>query len=158
MNPDSVDQIKAAAVDTGIIIEYLSLRKEKTEEQKFLEQLETTILESEKYRVLYIPAIVKTELLYITCRLKGWNESQTIINDLLANFVVLRIPDLDEIAASIKCRVPIALADCYTLAVGKYLSIPAYFIKEQELTPENQEILTKELSVDLKVIERPKLT
>jgi len=33
-------QIKAAAVDTGVLIEYLSLNAEKSEEKEFLKYLE----------------------------------------------------------------------------------------------------------------------
>ncbi len=156
MKTHNDDQIKAATLDTGVLIEYLSLDKEKPEEREFLEQLEKTILETDRYSILYIPSIVKSELLYITCRLKGWKEAKNTIDDFLTNFIVLRIPDLDEIAAQIKCRVPIALADCYTLAIGKFLSTPTFFIKEKELTKKNQEIISEEFSINLKLIERPK--
>ncbi len=155
MKINNDDQIKAATLDTGVLIEYLSLDKEKTEEKQFLEKLEKTILETDRYRILYIPSIVKTELLYTTCRLKGWKEAKKTIDGFLANFIVLRSPDLDEIAAQIKCKVPIAFADCYTLAIGKFLSIPTYFIKEKEITKKNQEIISEEFSINLKLIERP---
>ncbi len=148
-------QIKAATLDTGVLVEYLSLDKEKPEEKKFLKHLEDTLLETDKYRILYIPSIVKSELLYITCRLRGWEEAKTMIDDFLSNFVILRVPDLDEIAARIKCKVPIAIADCYTLAIGKLLSTPTYFINEKELTKKVQQIISEEFSIDLKLIERP---
>ncbi len=149
------DQIKAATLDTGVLIEYLSLDKEKPEEKKFLKHLEDNLLETDKYRILYLPSIVKSELLYITCRLKGWEEARSTINDFLTNFVILRVPDLDEITAQIKCKVPIAIADCYTLAIGKFLSIPTYFISEKELTEKVQQIISDEFSIDLRLIERP---
>lgn len=150
-------QIKAATLDTGVLIEYLSLDKEKPEEKKFLKHLEDTLLETDKYQILYIPSIVKSELLYITCRLKGWEEAKATIDDFLSNFVILRVPDLDEIAAQIKCKVPIAIADCYTLAIGKFLSTPTYFINEKELAEEVQQIISEEFSIDLKLIEKPKM-
>lgn len=148
-------QIKAAALDTGVLIEYLSLDKEKPKEKKFLKHLEELLLETDKYRILYIPSIVKSELLYITCRLKGWEEAKTTIDDFLTNFVILRVPDLDEIAARIKCKIPVALADCYTLAIGKFLSTPTYFIRETELSKKVQKIILEEFMIDLRLIERP---
>ncbi|PWI46278.1 hypothetical protein CEE45_17705 [Candidatus Heimdallarchaeota archaeon B3_Heim] len=148
-------QIKAATLDTGVLIEYLSLDKEKPKENMFLKHLEEILLETDKYRILYIPSIVKSELLYITCRLKGWEEAKTTIDDFLTNFVILRVPDLDGIAARIKCKVPIALADCYTLAIGKFLSTPTYFINEIELSKKVQKIISEEFMIDLRIIERP---
>ena len=148
-------QIKAATLDTGVLIEYLSLDKGKPKEKKFLKYLEDQLLETDKYRILYIPSIVKAELLYITCRLKGWEEAKTTIEDFLTNFVILRVPNLDEIAARIKCKVPIALADCYTLAIGKFLSTPTYFINETELSKKVQQIILEEFMIDLRLIERP---
>ena len=148
-------QIKAAAVDTGVLIEYLSLNTGKPEEKEFLKYLEYELLETDKYRILYIHSIEKLELLYITCRLKGWEEAKTIIDDFLTNFVILRAPNLDEIAARIKCTAPIAIADCYTLAIGKFLSIPTYFIHERELTNKVQQVILEEFSIDLRLIENP---
>lgn len=148
-------QIKAATLDTGVLIEYLSLNQEKPKEKKFLKYIEELLLETDKYRVLYVPSIVKSELLYITCRLKGWEEAKTTIDDFLNNFVILRVPDLDEIAARIKCRIPIALADCYTLAIGKFLSTPTFFISETELSKKVQKIISEEFMIDLRLIEKP---
>jgi len=62
---------------------------------------------------------------------------------------------LDEIAARIKCTFPIAIADCYTLAIGKLLSIPTYFIHEKELTKKVHQAISKEFLIDLRMIERP---
>lgn len=148
-------QIRAATLDTGILIEYLSLDEEKPEEEKFLKRLEDTLLETDKYQILYIPSIIKTELLYITCRLKGWEKAKATIDDFLSNFVILRTPNLDEMAAQIKCKIPITLADCYTLAIGQFLSTPTFFISEKELTEEAQQIILEEFSIDLKLIDKP---
>jgi predicted nucleic acid-binding protein len=155
MNHSNEDEIKAATLDSGVLVEYLSLDKEKPDENKFLKHLEDSLLETEEYRILYISALVKVELLYITCRLSGWKKAKKTIEEFLSNFVILRAADLDEIAAQIKCRVPIALADCYTLAIGKLLSVPTYFSSEKELTENIKEIIREELSIDLKLIEKP---
>ncbi|MHA1167677.1 MAG: PIN domain-containing protein [Candidatus Hodarchaeales archaeon] len=149
-------EVAAAALDTGVIIEYLSLDMKNPADRKYAAFIEQTIIESARYEVLYISSLSITELLYVLCRNSNWEAAKKTTNELIANFIVLRSPVIEEIAAEIKCKCSISLADCYTLALGKILPIPVYFMKEDEFTPENQNIVKYEFSINLIMLDRNK--
>ena len=86
----------------------------------------------------------------------GWEKGKSTIEELFSNSIVIKVPKLDEIADRIKCSIPIAITDCYTLAIGNYLSIPTYFMQEKEFDENAQQIIYKEFSIDLKLIEKIK--
>jgi len=80
-----------------------------------------------------------TELRYILYRSLGKLEAWARVDKLLASgyLMVEDISGLTESAAGIKCERPLALPDCFTLALGKSLSLPALFAKrERELAAE----------------------
>jgi len=80
-----------------------------------------------------------TEALYILCRKIGFNNALIKINALKRSgyIEIFEISPLIETAALYKCSRAIALSDCFTLSLAKYLSSPALFAhKEEELLRE----------------------
>jgi len=79
------------------------------------------------------------EALYILCRKIGFNNALIKINALNRSgyIEVFEISPLIETAALYKCNRAIALSDCFTLSLAKYLSLPVLFArKEKELLRE----------------------
>jgi len=150
---NSNGHVSAAAIDTGVIIKYLTLNKDDPDDKEQALILEEKILESTDYQVLYISAMTRTELLYVMCRQSTWEEAKEIVELITSNFIVLREPQLEELAAEIKCKCTISLADCYTLAIGKMLQIPVYFIREKEITDQIQDIIKDYFSINLILLE-----
>ncbi len=74
-----------------------------------------------------------TELKYILCRRKGYEEAIKIVSELLKDFTIYSEEDLRDEAAHLKCDFAISLADCYCLATAKLLDIPIYMKKEVEI-------------------------
>jgi len=80
-----------------------------------------------------------TEALYILCRKIGFNNALIKINALKRSgyIEIFEISPLVETTALYKCSRAIALSDCLTLSLAKYLSLPALFArKEKELLRE----------------------
>ena len=84
----------------------------------------------------YAARLSLTEAFYVTCRLWGRERAEERINLLLESGVVEIVEDekLWEYAGDCKCKIPIALGDCYTLATAKlYAAKPLFLRPEREL-------------------------
>jgi len=90
---------------------------------------------------------VDTELKYILCRQKGYENAIKIVSEFLKGFTIYSEEKLRDEAARLKCNFAISLADCYSLATAKLLDIPVYMKKEDEI-----EKVFSELSTLVKII------
>jgi len=149
---------QGAIVDTSVLVEYLSLEPTSPRDAAFGHYLEEIVLESKKYQILYISSMTKTELLYISCRAQGWERARTLVKKFLNNFIELHTPEIDELAAQIKSQCPIALSDCFSIAIGSFLALPVYFMKERELTGEIQSTIKEKFDVNLMVFDKQALS
>lgn len=80
-----------------------------------------------------------TEVLYLICRRIGFEKAKHRVDILILSGLIALEPtaELMETAARIKCARPIALADCYTLALAENRHLVALFAeKEAELVRE----------------------
>jgi len=87
----------------------------------------------------YATELAIVEAKYILCRKLGWKEAAERIDRLiLSGFIQVEdIGPLCERAAELKCKMAIALPDCFTLSLAGMLSIPALFARrEHELVRE----------------------
>ncbi len=84
----------------------------------------------------YAARLSVTEAFYVACRLWGRERAEERLNLLLESGVLEIVEDekLWEYAGDCKCRIPIALGDCYTLATAKlYAAKPLFLRPEREL-------------------------
>ncbi|MBD3191658.1 MAG: hypothetical protein GF308_13505 [Candidatus Heimdallarchaeota archaeon] len=145
---------KATVIDTGVLIEYLTIDPEKREEQKYKEYLETQLFKNKKYERFVISFLTRTELLYIHCRMNGWKKAKQYVGEIVKNLTIIRTKELDDLAAMIKCQLPIALVDCYGLAIGWLMNIPVYFVEEKELTEQLRKTIREKMNIEINVVKK----
>ena len=90
----------------------------------------------------YISPLVDTELKYILCRQKGYENAIKITSEFLKDFKIYSEEKLRDEAAHLKCDFAISLADCYSLAIAKLLDIPIYMKREDEIEKVFNELST----------------
>ena len=87
----------------------------------------------------YVTELALVETRYVLCRRLGWEEASAKVEKLaLSGFIQVEdLTPLCEKAANYKCRMAIALPDCFTLSLAHMLSLPVLFArKERELVKE----------------------
>ena len=75
-----------------------------------------------------------TEALYVTCRLWGWDKALQRMQILIDSGTITIIED-DQVwnyAANCKCKIPVSLGDCYTLATAKKYNLKPLFLKSEK--------------------------
>ena len=89
----------------------------------------------------YAARLSLTEAFYVVCRLWGRERAEERVNLLLESGVVEIVEDekLWEYAGDCKCRIPIALGDCYTLATAKLYAAKPLFLRPEREIVENLE-------------------
>ncbi len=125
----------AIVVETGAIIEFL-------EDSELGRAFSASILENSRFLRYYISPLTDTELKYIFCRRNGYLEAKKIVSNLLKNFIICSEDLLREEAIRLKCKFPISLADCYSIAVGIILEIPVCMKKEEEINRISSELIS----------------
>ncbi len=75
------------------------------------------------------------ETYYVLCRKLGEAQAAAVVKDIVTSGVihVVAPPGIHIEAARCKCQNPIALADCYAIALARRLHTKAVFNREQEL-------------------------
>ncbi|MHA1648940.1 MAG: PIN domain-containing protein [Candidatus Helarchaeota archaeon] len=124
---------KRYALDSSILIQYFYLKDKKT---KFLITNGITNL------------VALSECYYIICRKEGNEVSMNYIDELSSLVKIIPSEQIIKIAGQFKCKFPIALADCWTLATAFVLDTKAIFaFKEKELIDNLNDIL-KEVKIE----------
>jgi len=88
---------------------------------------------------VYTHELALTELIYILCRKIGWDKAKNTVDSLLLSgyLNIQEVSKLVESASKIKCERPIALSDCFTLALAQEKKLKALFgNRENELIKE----------------------
>ncbi|NHV98314.1 MAG: type II toxin-antitoxin system VapC family toxin [Thaumarchaeota archaeon] len=86
-----------------------------------------------------ISEITVAEISYILCRKLGIEEARTRVKNLLDSgyITVHETFKLIEYASNYKCKRNLSLADCFSLALAKKLTVPVLFARrEKELLEE----------------------
>ncbi len=118
------------AVDTGPLLEMVRRSEEGDRLFDAVKRGEITFVTHE---------VAITELKYLLCRGVGPDEArQRVANLLNSGYIELeQTVHLMDAASLYKCRRSLAMADCFTLALGKGWGIPALFGNlERELISE----------------------
>jgi len=102
--------------------------------------------------IAYTHELAITEALYILCRRVGWQKAKRSVDSfLLSGYLIVETTSaLIERASSLKCERPIAVSDCYTLALAISNGVSALFAdRESELV---REMVRQPLGVDVEFI------
>ena len=94
-----------------------------------------------------------TELRYVLCRKLGFKKAKKLVDMLISSgyIVVEDISPLIDLAAVYKCERAISLPDCFSIALGEYLSLPVLFARrEAEL---QTEIKKKPFNIEIHFLE-----
>lgn len=89
----------------------------------------------------YVSRLSLTEVLYVTCRLWGREKALQRVQILLDSGTLTIIEDemIWEYVADCKCRIPISLGDCFTLAMAKKYGLTPLFLRPEREILENKE-------------------
>ena len=134
-----LNETTSLILDTSILLCYFM-----DEIQEVNSILENYVFTSNSNITLYGHSLIKTELFYITCRLKGNEEAEHLVRKLESIMNTINDNWLYRKAASIKCKFPIAISDCYSIALAMLQDCPVFFLPEKELKAE----MIKEISME----------
>jgi len=134
-------------LDTSVLLGYFM--NEAREINKLLEEY---IFTQESKIMLYGHNLIKSELFYIICREKGINEAEMVLEKI--ENVINTISDtwIYKKAASIKCRYPIAISDCFSISLAILQKCPVLFLPEYELSRDTAENINKEYNVKIYIV------
>ncbi len=118
------------AFDTGVLVEFFSGSKAGEAVYKAMREERVFPLITELNLV---------ELHYVLCRKVGFEAASQKLSALLESgyIQVVETSKVSRRAARLKCERSISLADCFTIALGEEMRVPALFAKsERELIEE----------------------
>jgi len=143
-----LNETQNVVLDTSVLLCYFM-----DEVQDINSILEEYIFNQNSKITVYVHNLIKTELFYITCRLKGISEAENLIKKL--ENIMKTISDiwLYKKAASIKCKYPIAIPDCFSISLAILQDCPVFFLQEKELSGELIEKIKMEFNADIYGVE-----
>ncbi|MBD3339656.1 MAG: hypothetical protein GF353_11145 [Candidatus Lokiarchaeota archaeon] len=114
---------KEVVLDGGTIIELLLLGQDSS--------IYKNILNEEIIPIATILAIIEAE--YILCKKLGKDKSFEKVDNLVnSNYIVIEpLEHFYREISILKCNVPIALADCATIALATNYNVPALFARRE---------------------------
>jgi predicted nucleic acid-binding protein len=135
-------------LDTSVLLCYFM-----DEVQDINSILEEFIFNLNSKIIVYGHNLIKTELFYIACRQKGISEAENLLKKL--ENIMNTISDiwLYKKAASIKCKYPIAIPDCFSISLAILQNCPVFFLPEEEMSGELIEKIKMEFNVDIYRVE-----
>ncbi len=112
--------VSKAVLDASVLIEVAAGNEE------VIDKLLNT------YDVLYANKISLAETRYVLCRGLGAEEAEKRTKALEDTLFVVSAESVWEEASDCKCKFPISLGDCFTLATSKKLNAPAVFLRKEK--------------------------
>jgi hypothetical protein len=134
-------------LDTGIYIEYFGPKE--TELKKILRK---ELFFEESKITLYGHYLLKSEIFYIICRKIGEKKTFKILNEIDQFIKFVSGEFLYHFAGQIRCRFPIALSDCFSIALSHLHDCPVLFLEEKELSKNIAKEINKEFEVQIFII------
>ena len=129
INEQFIREQEDIVLDSGIYIEYFT-----TKESQIKDLIRDTIFTEHSNINLHGHYLLKSEIYYIICRFLGMQESENIIKNLEKFINFIGGDFIFNTAGRIKCKFPIALSDCFSIATGVFFNCPILFLKESELS------------------------
>jgi len=143
-----LNETQNVVLDTSVLLCYFM-----DEIQDINSILEEYIFNLNSKITIYGHNFIKTQLFYITCRQKGISEAENLIKKLQNIMNTISDIWLYKKAASIKCKYPIAIADCFSISLAILQDCPVFFLPEKELSGELIEKIKMEFNVDIYRVE-----
>ncbi len=91
--------------------------------------------------------VTLSETLYVVCRNDGIDKATKFVNECMQQAVVVPSEGVATLAGHMKCRYPISLADCWTLATGKVSRVPCLFAFRETEVIRNLDLITREVQI-----------
>ncbi len=142
-----IDNHQKIVFDSGVLLAYIQ-----EENENFTHIMDELVFSEKSEKVVIYNQLTITEIFYIHCRINGVKKATMLINDMRSMFEILQIDSLHTLAGELKCRYPIALSDCFSIASGIVKNIPVLFMKEKELTKKIQEEIERDYNANLAVL------
>jgi predicted nucleic acid-binding protein len=142
-----LDETHNVVLDTSVLLCYFI-----DEIQDINSRLEEYIFKLDSRITLYSHNLIKTELFYIKCRLKGTSEAENLVKRLETIMNTISDAWLYKKAANIKCKYPIAIPDCFSISLALLQDCPLLFLPESELTREIIEKIKKEYNAKIYLV------
>jgi hypothetical protein len=139
---------KNVVLDTSIFIAYLV-----GENSSIISLLDHYIFNIKSDIELYGNVLLKSEIYYIICRMKGIDKADMILKKVDELIYTVEGSNLVHIAGKIKCKYPITLSDCYSIATSIVRNCPAFFLKEKELSDEIIKNINSEFNSKIYIVE-----
>ena len=134
--------------DSGVILAYIQ-----NENEKITQLMDEVIFSEESKKTVLCTQLSLTEIFYIHCRIHGMENASSLIEDMKSMFDVLTVNSLHLIAGKLKCKYPIALSDCFSIASGIVKNVPVVFMQEKEFTKKIQNEIEQDFHVNLVIID-----
>jgi predicted nucleic acid-binding protein len=96
------------------------------------ETVKNVVLKDPSLQQFFLSPLAVTELLYLVARTAGFPAARQQVEGFVKVFDICDEKELRIEAARIKTSLALALADCYTLAIGSLRGAPVYFKREAE--------------------------
>lgn len=138
---------KELVLDSSVLIAYFT-----NERTDIVSLLDTFVFNQDSSLILYNHHVSLTEIYYILCRKINSEEARKILDDFSGVFNIISEKWLLEKAGLIKCKFPISLADCYSIALGISQDCPILFMEEQELSKDIVEKINKKFNAKIHII------
>mgnify|MGYP001059735479 CR=1 FL=1 len=134
-------------LDTSVLLGYFI-----SEARDINSLLEAYVFTQESKIILYGHNLIKTEIFYITCREKGMTEAEMVLKKTEGIMNIISDTWLFKKAATIKCRYPIAISDCYSISLAILQECPVFFLPEVELSREIVDKINREYNAKIQIV------
>ena len=126
--PEALGGNADIVLDTGVLVEYLT-----ETHNPITEWLNMHLFNDGSQIKLHASEMTRCELLYLLCRENGMHLARETVEKMQRYIKFHAELELTELAARIKCDFSMALADCFSIAVGLHLDCLVLFLQEKEL-------------------------
>ncbi|TFG20945.1 MAG: type II toxin-antitoxin system VapC family toxin [Promethearchaeota archaeon] len=134
-------------LDTSVLMGYFM-----DEKLSIIPLLEEYVFNENSSLILYGHNLLKSEIYYIICRKKGTNIAKNVLSKIENVINIISDSWLFEKAGAIKCKYPIAIADCFSISLGQFQDCPIFFLEERELSQDVIKKINEEFKAKIYIV------